>query len=235
MEAPTPEDELSRLQKQKLEAEINKLNKEAEKAAAETADLKRSWPHGREWIRIGAAVLVAGGLVLAYIGNFLAPMYKADQIEMRLANAMTQDSLHQAKKDFVREVAALTAAIARKDSLNEAGRARLLSINTALQLENQRGESENSVFRDSIAALLHAGGTNIPIELKAGWNLLTYPKSVEMPVADALEPILPYVLTLQSPDGSSFIPIAGIDGVGTMKPAKAYRIKVDRDVSFSYP
>ncbi len=73
------------------------------------------------------------------------------------------------------------------------------------------------------------------ISLTAGWNLLPFLGTAEMPIISALAAIKDHIVIVKDQDGKTYLPSININQIGTMKPGQAYLLKILQTRTFSYP
>jgi murein tripeptide amidase MpaA len=76
---------------------------------------------------------------------------------------------------------------------------------------------------------------NFVISLDAGWSLLGYLRDSPGNLVSMLAPINDQIIIVKTFDGTAYLPDWDYNGIGDMNPGEGYQIKVDSDVSFTYP
>ena len=79
--------------------------------------------------------------------------------------------------------------------------------------------------------------SNTPVQLKAGWNMISYLRNSELSAELAFESISDNenLLIAKTIEGTVYIPTYGINTIGNLKPGKAYRIYVLSSDTLIYP
>jgi len=79
--------------------------------------------------------------------------------------------------------------------------------------------------------------SNSPIQLKAGWNMISYLRNSSLSAVLAFESITDNdnLLIAKTLDGSVYIPTFGINTIGNLKPGIGYRIFVNSSDTLIYP
>lgn len=73
------------------------------------------------------------------------------------------------------------------------------------------------------------------IELNEGWSLLSYLRDSAADLEVMLAPIEENIIIVKTFDGSAYLPDWDYNGIGNMVPGEGYQIKVNANVSFTYP
>ena len=73
------------------------------------------------------------------------------------------------------------------------------------------------------------------INLNEGWSLLAYLRNSPANLVSMLAPIDEQIVIVKTFDGTAYLPEWDYNGIGDMNPGEGYQIKVDSDVSFTYP
>ena len=73
------------------------------------------------------------------------------------------------------------------------------------------------------------------VTISAGWGLLPYLRETEMSVMTALGTIAADILIVKDQDGKAYLPGAGVNGIGMMKPGQAYQVKMAAGRTLDYP
>jgi hypothetical protein len=75
---------------------------------------------------------------------------------------------------------------------------------------------------------------SIPIELRAGWNLVPYLLDTEQPVDVALGSLGDRLVMVKDEDGRIYDPAKGVDQIGVMVPGDGYQVHVNAPVTLRY-
>ena len=73
------------------------------------------------------------------------------------------------------------------------------------------------------------------VNLNEGWSLLAYLRNSPANLVTMLAPIVEQIVIVKTFDGTAYLPEWDYNGIGDMNPGEGYQIKVDSDVSFTYP
>jgi len=73
------------------------------------------------------------------------------------------------------------------------------------------------------------------IYLSEGWSLLGYLRESSANLVTMLADINEQIVIVKTFDGTAYLPDWGFNGIGDMTPGQGYQIKVNSNVSFSYP
>jgi murein tripeptide amidase MpaA len=73
------------------------------------------------------------------------------------------------------------------------------------------------------------------VNLNEGWSLLAYLRNSPANLVTMLAPIDEQIVIVKTFDGTAYLPDWDYNGIGDMNPGEGYQIKVDSDVSFTYP
>jgi len=73
------------------------------------------------------------------------------------------------------------------------------------------------------------------VNLNEGWSLLAYLRNSPANLVTMLAPINEQIVIVKTFDGTAYLPDWDYNGIGDMNPGEGYQIKVDSDVSFTYP
>ena len=73
------------------------------------------------------------------------------------------------------------------------------------------------------------------INLEAGWSLLGYLRDSPANLVTMLADINEQIIIVKTFDGTAYLPDWNFNGIGDMSPGQGYQIKVNSNVSFSYP
>jgi len=76
---------------------------------------------------------------------------------------------------------------------------------------------------------------NFVINLSEGWRLLGYLRDTPANLVAMLAPINDNIVIVKTFDGTAYLPNWDFNGIGDMMPGQGYQIKLNADVSFSYP
>ena len=76
---------------------------------------------------------------------------------------------------------------------------------------------------------------NFVINLIEGWRLLGYLRDTPANLVTMLSPINENIVIVKTFDGTAYLPDWDFNGIGDMTPGQGYQIKLNADVSFSYP
>ena len=94
------------------------------------------------------------------------------------------------------------------------------------------------VKMDADATLIIEGTvipSNLNIELSSGWGIIGYLHPEPNSAADMMAPIVEDLVIVKDENGSVYWPLFGLNSIGDMQAGKGYQIKMDADVTFSYP
>ena len=73
------------------------------------------------------------------------------------------------------------------------------------------------------------------INLETGWSLLGYLRDSPANLVTMLADINEQIIIVKTFDGTAYLPDWNFNGIGDMSPGQGYQIKVNSNVSFSYP
>lgn len=73
------------------------------------------------------------------------------------------------------------------------------------------------------------------IELNEGWSLIGYLRDSSANLVEMLSPIQENIIIVKSFDGAAYLPDWDYNGIGNMVSGEGYQIKVNANVSFTYP
>ncbi len=73
------------------------------------------------------------------------------------------------------------------------------------------------------------------LSVPAGWSIIPYYRDSVMSIAAALSGIAADVILVKDQDGQTYIPSAGINTIGTLKPGQGYQIKLASEQTLLYP
>ena len=76
---------------------------------------------------------------------------------------------------------------------------------------------------------------NFVITLSEGWSLLGYLRDSPANLVTMLSDINEQIVIVKTFDGTAYLPDWDFNGIGDMAPGQGYQIKVNSNVSFSYP
>ncbi|MBN1351135.1 putative Ig domain-containing protein [candidate division KSB1 bacterium] len=103
----------------------------------------------------------------------------------------------------------------------------------------------NINFKEGYQAYLTAGASldvtgiavspDTPIELPAGWSMISYLPDVLIDAATALASLGGNVKIAKNNDGQSYIPAYGINQIGNMQPGQGYQINLTEAGTLIYP
>ena len=101
-------------------------------------------------------------------------------------------------------------------------------------------DGEAYLIKLSSSQNLSISGTKIipedfVINLEEGWSLLGYLRDSSANLVEMLAPINDQIVIVKTFDGTAYLPDWGFNGIGDMNPGYGYQIKVNSNVSFSYP
>ena len=74
-----------------------------------------------------------------------------------------------------------------------------------------------------------------PLNLPAGWSIISYLRSSPLPITTALNSITADIIIVKNNQGQAYIPAVGVDNVGDMIPGQGYKIKLSSGVTLTYP
>lgn len=77
--------------------------------------------------------------------------------------------------------------------------------------------------------------SSTPVTVPIGWSILPYLRESEMAIGPALSSIVNDIVMVKDQDGRTYIPLLGVNAIGTMKPGQAYQLKMMNVQSMQYP
>jgi hypothetical protein len=76
---------------------------------------------------------------------------------------------------------------------------------------------------------------DLALNLEAGWNMMGYLHQDPMNASDAMSSIVDDIVIVKDENGLVFWPAFGLNNIGSMIAGEGYQVKLDEDVTFSYP
>jgi hypothetical protein len=73
------------------------------------------------------------------------------------------------------------------------------------------------------------------IDLPMGWSIAPYLRDADMPIVGAMSGIVDDLILVKDQDGRSYVPSAGVNGIGDMNVGQAYQVKMATARSLVYP
>ena len=77
--------------------------------------------------------------------------------------------------------------------------------------------------------------TQFTLSLPQGWSYIPYLRETETPIASLLSTLIADVIIVKDQDGRAYVPAAGLNAIGNMKPGQAYQIKMSSGRNLTYP
>ena len=74
-----------------------------------------------------------------------------------------------------------------------------------------------------------------PIDLPAGWSLISYLPTVPIPAPTALATIVDHLIIAKDGLGNNYDPYYGINQIGDMRPGQGYQVYLDAPATLIYP
>lgn len=73
------------------------------------------------------------------------------------------------------------------------------------------------------------------LEFAEGWSMFAYLRDNPADLEELLNPIQDQIIIVKTFDGSAYLPSWNFNGIGDLKPGEGYQIKVNSNVTYTYP